>query len=349
MLLRYFSGGTSYGLPVGGPAARLLSELALNRVDRLLQIEGISFCRYSDDYRIFAKSRQEAFRHLVFLTEALLRHEGLTLQKQKTKVLRAKDYLRSPLFLPEDSDELTAAERRERRFLRLSLRYDPYSPTAEEDYERLAADLQEFDIVQMLTDEVEKSRVNVAVVRRLATAIQHLDQQIQNSAVSTIIKSLEMLAPALPVVLRVLSSLYPKLGEGVRASVTGELRRRIIDEEYFLTVPVNLSYGLRVLKHENTEENVALAAALFAASPPFIQRDIVYLMYSWGATDWISDKRRQWSNQHPWVQRAIVLASYSLGDEGSHWRRRLALKGFDLVARDWMAARMQAGQTEIPL
>lgn len=323
--------------------------MALNRVDRLLQIRGISFCRYADDYRLFAKSRQEAFRHLVFLTESLLRHEGLTLQKQKTRVLRARDYLRSPLFLPEDSDELTEAERQERRFLKLSLRYDPYSPTAEEDYERLATELQEFDIVQMLTDEVAKSRINVAVVRRLATAIQHLDHQIQNAAVGTILKSLEMLAPALPVVLRVIATIFPKMGGGMKESVATELRRRITDEEYFLTVPINLAYALRVLRHENTEENVVLAADLFSNSPPFVQRDIVYLMYGWGVTDWISDQRRQWSNQHPWVQRAIVLASYSLGDEGSHWRSRITLKGFDLVARDWMARRVQAGQTEIPV
>lgn len=320
-----------------------MSELALNRVDRLLQIEGIPFCRYADDYRLFADTRQGAFRSLVFLTESLLRHEGLTLQKQKTRVLRSTDYLRSPLFLPEDSDDLTDAERRERRFFRLSLRYDPYSPTADEDYERLSADLQEFDIVQMLTDEVEKGRINVAVVRRLATAIQLLDQQVQNAAVGTIIKSLEMLAPALPVVLRVLSSLYPRIGEGMRTSVTTELRRRIREEEYYLTVPVNLAYALRVLRHENVEENVALAAQLFPVSPPFIQRDIVYLMYGWGEADWISDKRRQWASQHSWVQRAILLASYSLGNEGSHWRRRLSLRGFDIIARDWMAERMQSG------
>ncbi len=349
MLIRHFSGGTSYGLPVGGPAARLLSELALNRVDRLLQIRGISFCRYADDYRIFARSRQEAFRNLVFLTESLLRHEGLTLQKQKTRVLRAKDYLRSPLYLPEDSDELTESEKQERRFLKLSLRFDPYSPTAEEDYDRLATELREFDIVQMLSDEVAKSRINVAVVRRLAIAIQHLDQHIQNAAVGTILKSLEMLAPALPVVLRVLATIFPNMSEGMKEAVATEIRRRLRDEEYFLTVPINLAYALRVLRHEGTEDNVILAAELFSDSPPFVQRDIVYLMYGWGVSDWISDQRRQWSTQHPWVQRALVLASYSLGDEGSHWRSRLTLKGFDLVARNWMAQRVQAGQTEIPI
>jgi Reverse transcriptase (RNA-dependent DNA polymerase) len=213
LLLRKFSGGTSYGLPIGGPAARILSEVTLNRVDQLLLLKGVTFCRYADDYRLFAGSQEEAYRCLYLLTESLLRHEGLSLQKQKTRVLRASDYLRSPLFLPEDSDDLTSAERQERKFLRLSLRFDPYSSTAEDDYERLQTDLQEFDIVQMLTDEVNKSRINTAVVRRLATALRILNRDIQHAAVGTILKSLEMLAPALPVVLRVLSQLFPQLSE----------------------------------------------------------------------------------------------------------------------------------------
>jgi len=351
LLLRRFSGGASYGLPIGGPAARILSEATLNRVDQLLRVKGITFCRYADDYRLFAKSQEEAYRHLYLLTESLLRHEGLSLQKQKTRVLRAGDYLRSPLFLPVDSDDLTPAERQERRFLRLSLRFDPYSSTADEDYERLQTDLQEFDIVQMLTDEVNKSRINTAVVRRLARALKVLDRDIQHAAVGTILKSLEMLAPALPVVLQVLSHLFPQLSEDTQRSVTGELRRRIKDEAYFMMVPVNLAYALRVLQYENSAENVSLADKIFNLpdSPAFIQRDVVYLMYGWGRRDWISDQRRRWANLHPWVQRAVFLASYSLLDEGSHWRRTVSLRGFDLIAKKWMDQRTKTGQKDLRL
>jgi len=52
-VLQVFSGTVSYGLPVGGPASRLLAEIALNSVDKLLRGEGIRFCRFVDDYRIF--------------------------------------------------------------------------------------------------------------------------------------------------------------------------------------------------------------------------------------------------------------------------------------------------------
>lgn len=68
-ILAHFSGARSYGIPVGGPAARLLSELVLNHVDRLLILHKVPFCRFSDDYHIFANSVEQAYDHLVFLSE----------------------------------------------------------------------------------------------------------------------------------------------------------------------------------------------------------------------------------------------------------------------------------------
>src|SRR5208283_2325363 len=92
-LLSRFSGGVSYGLPVGGPAARLLSELLLNRTDRLLLANKIIFCRFVDDYRIFADSRASAYRALLLLSQVLLADEGLTLQRNKTRILSSDEYV----------------------------------------------------------------------------------------------------------------------------------------------------------------------------------------------------------------------------------------------------------------
>jgi retron-type reverse transcriptase len=64
-------------LPVGGPAARLLSELLLNRVDRLLTSENIKFCRFVDDYVVYTHSREEAQSALIKLTQLLIKNKGL--------------------------------------------------------------------------------------------------------------------------------------------------------------------------------------------------------------------------------------------------------------------------------
>jgi hypothetical protein len=350
-LLSQFSGGTSYGLPVGGPAARLLAELALARVDALLEARGIRFTRYADDYRLFATSQNAAYRSLLFLAESLLRHDGLTLVKQKTRVLHARDFARLPLFDATVDDELDPAEKAERRLLRLSLRYDPYAPHAAEDYERLKESLSQFDILGMLTREVSKSRVNPTVVKRLVSAIRFLPDDVRGQAVQTLVHNLEALAPALPVTLRVLEDVLPSIDEAQQRSAAEAIRASIASADYYLQVPVNLAYALRALRHDRGEENIAICMAAFDDAPPFIKRDIVYLMHNWGADFFLSDKRRQWTAQHPWVQRALLVTSYALGDEGSHWRTKVKqqLGHFDVIARDWMAARVESGQREVPI
>ena len=350
-ILGSLAGGVSYGLPVGGPAARAISELTLSRVDTLLDLEGVVFCRFADDYRLFAKTEHDAYRQLILLTEYLMEHEGATLQKQKTRVVKSRDFLRAPLFVAEDSSDLTHAERQERKFVRLSLRYDPYSTNAEADYERLRRELEEFDILDMLGREIAKSRVNVPVVRRIAQALKFVAEEVQEAAVGTIVDNLELLAPAMPVVLRVLDDLASGLPPESRSALTGDLRRRMSEGAYYLSLPMNMAYAFRVLRHENREENRALARAVYDSgrAPAFLQRDIVLHMHNWGSTAFISRERRRYFDRHPWVQRAIMLSSYVLGDEGSHWRRTLSLSPFDTIARDWRTEKIADGRQEIPL
>ncbi len=68
VLLFRLAGETSYGLPVGGNAARLLAELVLNSSDRLLAARGVNFVRFVDDYYLFVESRQHAHAALVTLS-----------------------------------------------------------------------------------------------------------------------------------------------------------------------------------------------------------------------------------------------------------------------------------------
>jgi len=69
--LSNFSNTNSFGLPVGGPAARLLSELTINQVDRLLLSVGINFARFVDDYHIFANSQNDAYSSLIIISDKL--------------------------------------------------------------------------------------------------------------------------------------------------------------------------------------------------------------------------------------------------------------------------------------
>src|SRR5690606_20607764 len=134
---------------------------------------GVQFCRFVDDYVLMAESREEAQSHLVTLSELLLRNHGLTLSRSKTRLMTPAEFLRSsPLAEPEraDSQEETQA----RKFLKIRWSYDPYSPTAEQDYQDLVGELGQFDVLGMLAREFQKSRVDEALVRQLVKTIRFL-------------------------------------------------------------------------------------------------------------------------------------------------------------------------------
>lgn len=165
-LLQVFSGTASYGLPVGGPASRLIAEIALNGVDKLLRGEGIQFCRYVDDYRIFCSTKEEAYQRLIFLSEKLF-NEGLSLQKAKTRILTAKEFMdeSNVLIKSNQIDEENLTE--EDKLLRLSINFDPYSDTRVDDYESLKQQVAQVDIVGILGRELEKTRINQSVTKGL--------------------------------------------------------------------------------------------------------------------------------------------------------------------------------------
>lgn len=84
-ILLFWSNRDSYGLPVGPNASRILAEAALIEIDNYLISKNIDFCRFVDDYRIFAKSASEAHKNLAILVERLNK-EGLFLNFSKTNI-----------------------------------------------------------------------------------------------------------------------------------------------------------------------------------------------------------------------------------------------------------------------
>jgi len=363
-VLALLSTGVSYGLPVGGPAARLISEILLNRVDRLLLSNGIRFCRFADDYHIFTESREDAFDALRYLTEKMLQNEGLTLQRAKTRIISARDFIASSDFATrrdddkgdasseggDDHDE--APEHQEQRtFLALSLRYDPYSPTAVEDYSELKRQVEQFDILGMLSRELSKSRVHAALTRRLIRAMTYLEPGARDNAVRILVENMEKLSPVLPNLLRAVTDIWEQLNDDTHEFVAQYTRAVIIEKRYFVTVPVNLAYAIRLLGCSPSIENETLLAQLYTQVPHFVQRDIVLIMARWRAIYWLSDQRNQFSRMHPWVQRAFLIASYVLEDEGEHWRRRIAgqLSPFDTLVSSWAKERTGVPGWEVPL
>jgi hypothetical protein len=104
-ILNKFSKNKSYGLPVGGQAARILAELLLSRTDQLLFDKEIPFCRFVDDYHLFANTEQELYEQLLYLSKILIVNEGLFLQKSKTSIVTAEEFIANSVLNNENIEK----------------------------------------------------------------------------------------------------------------------------------------------------------------------------------------------------------------------------------------------------
>ncbi len=350
-LLMQFSRNVSYGLPVGGDAARLLSELLLNRVDRLLATSGISFCRFADDYHIFADSAEEAYRHLVFLSEKLVANEGLLLQKTKTRVMSAEEFLSTSEFATENEAE-DKVEQESRDFLRLRLHYDPYSDTADADYRTLKEEIARFDVLGMLGREMRKSRVHQSLTRKLISALRLLDGPQRDAAVVSLMANLQVLYPVYRNIMILVKAVIDELAEPARQEVFRRLRELISTNAYVVQVPTHLVYTVRALAHDKSEEGDEILDSVYQRSrSSVIRRDVILSMARRNADYWVSDVLKNFATVTDWERTALLIASFILGDEGKHWRGSIkgVLSPIQLLVREWASTRAGAGVREVPV
>ena len=92
-LIRAWNQHVSYGVPIGPAATGLLAELAISDIDSLLLANQVVYCRYSDDFRIFATTEAQALANLAFLANCLYKNHGLTLQGAKTELMPAAKFV----------------------------------------------------------------------------------------------------------------------------------------------------------------------------------------------------------------------------------------------------------------
>lgn len=352
IILTKLSAGVSYGLPVGGNAARLLAELLLNRVDRLLLTEEVSFCRFVDDYAIFAQSREDAQRALVALSGFLLQNEGLSLSRAKARFMSAAEFRRSsPVADHERSDAREESEAR--KFLKIKWSYDPYSATADEDYEDLIDEIKKFDILSMLAREFRKTRVDEALVRQLVKSIRFLSPVARDQAVRSLIDNLEALYPVFPTVAIVLRSLLSDLAPDTQSHVFETLRKLISDGSHIVMVPANAVFVSRLLAYDKGEETDVVLNRLYRspAADEMLRRDIIYAMTRRGAAHWLSHQLKSHGQRTSGELRALIAGSYTLGDEGKYWRRGRdgELSTVDRAFMTWAGAMNNGAVWEIPV
>jgi hypothetical protein len=340
-ILQNISNNASYGLPVGGNAARILAELVLNPFDQMLISKKIKFVRFVDDFIVFAKSREDAFSKLYWCADYLLRNQGLSLQKSKTQVLLKTEFISHAKTTLEGEDSQENENRAQ--FMRIHIHYDPYSLTAEDDYQQLKDQLSSFDVTALIKDEMRKSRIHLALGKQLMNAVLYLDGEKLNLAVTTLFSNIKVFYPVFPSVMQTIYKVFEKLNPDTQSLVINELTQLVDDSSYLIQTENNAAYIIRILSLKNCEQSIQAINDLYSnmSSSFLVRMNCIYAMINLNNHYWLSDLKSKYSALSTWEKRAFIAASYYLLDEGAHWREHTKnqFSKLEIELRDWVASK----------
>lgn len=351
-LLAVFSDGTSYGLPVGGAASRILAEFFLTNIDNLMMLKGITFKRFVDDIHIFAESLDKAHSSLNKLAITMMTTEGLTLQKHKTQILTRKEFIHIvESKLSSDSEDSESKIRTQ--FMALPINYDPYSESPAEDYERIKNELEKFDILELLNSELRKSRIHQAFSKHLLKSFKALDSRIVSLAFESISERLEHLAPVFPNIMMAAFANFDKLESTSKKKLMDKLRELFESDSYLLQLELNVTYLIRVLGKEKSPSNERLLNQIYEKySDSILVKSWVIQIYGrWGNIAWLNERKSNFSSMSNWEKRAYFLASFNMGEKGEHWRKVSAklLIDFHKIIADWLDKKNSESNWQLPL
>jgi hypothetical protein len=186
----------------------------------------------------------------------------------------------------------------EAKLLNISIRFDPYSPTAEEDYEKLKAAVSDIDIIGILGREVAKAAIDPTISKQAINAVKALDPPLQAGAIRTILdrNNLQVLSPVFVTILRLARAVYNGLDENTKDFIDGVLIGLFRDKFPLLSLELNLSYFIQVIGLRYTQEKEETLVALFEEdSRPLIRRLIVLILANWKCHYWLTDLRLKYA------------------------------------------------------
>jgi hypothetical protein len=180
-----------------------------------------------------------------------------------------------------------------------------------------------------------------------------LRPEVRDGAVVSLVRNLRILYPIFPTVAILLRKLLPDLSEDTRNEVFDVLRELIARESHILMVPANLSFAIRIIAYDRAEETDVLLNEVYLRphTNMMVKRDVLLAMTRRGADYWLSQQIKRFPEITPWERRALLPASYVLGDEGRHWRERVRkeLNPADQAFLRWVGGKNNGRRWEPPL
>lgn len=329
-LVHNWSQSVSYGIPVGSAPSRLLADLVIDDVDRLLLSEGIIFTRFVDDYRIFSKTRQEAYKNLSKLANALYdTQHGLTLQAQKTKILTSEEFIKDILETAHKK-EIDSLSSRFREILSDLGLDDPYESFNMDDLsDDQKKSLQSLNLEALLNEQISKEEFDIPLTKFLINRIGRLKY---TNALRKLMNNIDSLHPVLPEIIRYVAEIGEGLSPSTRERVGDHLLKKL-EDSVLSNLEFNRMQIMSLFAGSNSWGNSEKFAKYFnTESGAFFRRTVLLAIGKAGHDWWIRTKKLDIDQMSPWDRRAYLFAASCLPkDEKNHWFRVISKSRSDLL------------------
>jgi Reverse transcriptase (RNA-dependent DNA polymerase) len=333
----------SYGLPIGASAFRLVAEVTINDVDQALAAEGYTFCRFSDDFRVFVDSERTAREALAVLAGVLADNHGLTLQEAKTEIVSAQEF--RTRFSWSEQDQATAAMQERLAELLSGFDIDSYDlPDLGDLPEDVVSEIEKANVLELLQGQLESDRPDVRTVRFALQQIRWWEMHDEKG-----------------IILQGISKMSSLFSDAVRAAtastdlsteeMTGVAKRllELVDDpvfghlEYFRAWILSVFAGSSDWNHSSE-----LQAIHRRYSDSFTRSAATLALGVAGVDHWFRSRRGRLSLMDPWERRAFLAGAACLPkDERKHWYAsvRPQLTELEGAVVDWAKTEPQGAAT----
>ena len=315
-LLSQWNQTQSYGIPIGPAPSRLIAEISLDDVDKLLISESIRFVRYMDDYRLFADSPIQGYQQLTILANALFKNHGLTLQQEKTTILPANEFVENYCSTSQ-SEEFQQLSSKFDNFLEHMGMDDPYGDI---DYDDLDVDdkalIDSWNLSGMLANELEKDEIDQHLVRFLLRRLGQLDDK---SVVELILSRLNRTFTVFPQVIQYFARLRT-LSDQDRNYVTAQLLN-LMSDSYVSQLEYHRCWLLSLFSEGPMWGNSEKMASLYSDSQDnFSRRKLTLALGRSGQDYWFRTRKEDVFEFGGWLRRAFLAGAKCLPmSERKHW------------------------------
>ncbi len=318
-MLNDWNFSVSYGIPVGQTSTRLLSEIVLDDVDRALISEDIKHCRFVDDYRIFCKSKIEAYKCLAFLANALFENHGLTLQQHKTRILSADEF-KEFYLISEDKKTINNLSDKFEDILK-ELEIDAYDAIVYGDIpEEIQETIDELNMMDILAEQLNLEEIDTRLVSFILIRMGRLDNP---NAIELCLENIDKLYPVFKVVFNYINDLTC-LSDSNK-STYGKMLISMLDTSIVGHLEYHRAWVFDLFANDplwNSKDKYV--GLINKYSDEFSKRKLILALGKSNNYSWFKSQKRNFDRYPEWERRALLAAMSCLpGDEAQHWYRSI--------------------------